>query len=76
MMEHGQCVRIFTGAPLPIGADAVIMQEESIAKGALVAFAKRPVSGQNIRRKIDKPFRTESLRTVRGAGYRLVPSGR
>ena len=25
MMEHGQCVRIFTGAPLPIGADAVIM---------------------------------------------------
>ena len=30
----------------------------------------------NIRRKIDKPFRTESLRTVRGAGYRLVPSGR
>ena len=29
----------------------------------------------NIRRKIDKPFRTESLRTVRGAGYRLVPNG-
>jgi DNA-binding response OmpR family regulator len=27
----------------------------------------------NIRRKIDKPFRTHSLRTVRGAGYRLVP---
>jgi len=30
----------------------------------------------NIRRKIDKPFRTDSLRTVRGAGYRLVPDGR
>lgn len=26
----------------------------------------------NIRRKIDKPFHTQSLRTVRGAGYRLV----
>ena len=26
----------------------------------------------NIRRKIDKPFKTESLRTVRGAGYRLI----
>jgi two-component system, OmpR family, response regulator len=26
----------------------------------------------NIRRKIDKPFDTESLRTVRGVGYRLV----
>jgi DNA-binding response OmpR family regulator len=30
----------------------------------------------NIRRKIDKPFRVHSLRTVRGAGYRLVPDGR
>jgi len=30
----------------------------------------------NIRRKIDKPFNTDSLRTVRGAGYRLVPDGR
>jgi len=29
----------------------------------------------NIRRKIDKPFNTDSLRTVRGAGYRLVPDG-
>ena len=26
----------------------------------------------NIRRKIDKPFHVRSLRTVRGAGYRLV----
>ncbi len=30
----------------------------------------------NIRRKIDKRFGTETLRTVRGAGYRLVPDGR
>ena len=30
----------------------------------------------NIRRKIDKPFNTDSLRTARGAGYRLVPDGR
>ena len=29
----------------------------------------------NIRRKIDKPFGTKSLRTVRGAGYRLVADG-
>ena len=32
MMERGQCVRIFTGAPLPIGADAVIMQEQARAE--------------------------------------------
>ena len=30
----------------------------------------------NIRRKIDKPFHTKSLRTVRGVGYRLVPDVR
>ncbi len=30
----------------------------------------------NIRRKIDKPFGAHSLRTVRGAGYRLVRDGR
>lgn len=27
----------------------------------------------NIRRKLDRPFRTRNLRTVRGSGYRLVP---
>lgn len=49
MMEHGQCVRIFTGAPLPIGADAVIMQEQARADGNLISFATAPAVGQNIR---------------------------
>jgi molybdopterin molybdotransferase len=26
---HGECARIFTGAPIPDGADAVVMQEET-----------------------------------------------
>lgn len=26
-MDHGQAVRIFTGAPLPAGADTVVIQE-------------------------------------------------
>lgn len=30
----------------------------------------------NIRRKLDRPFATPVLKTVRGAGYRLVPDGR
>ncbi len=51
MMEHGQCVRIFTGAPMPIGADAVIMQEEATAKGNQVSFAKTPVPGQSVRKQ-------------------------
>lgn len=51
MMEQGQCVRIFTGAPLPIGADAVIMQEEAHADGNLVSFEQAPQVGQSIRRR-------------------------
>jgi molybdopterin molybdotransferase len=51
MMQRGECVRIFTGAPLPIGADAVIMQEEASAHGNQVSFAKVPRPGQSIRRK-------------------------
>ena len=41
MMEHGQCVRIFTGAPLPIGADAVIMQEEATRARATRSVSRR-----------------------------------
>lgn len=51
MMQKGECVRIFTGAPLPIGADAVIMQEQATARGNQVSFEKVPRAGQSIRRK-------------------------
>ena len=51
MMEQGQCVRIFTGAPLPIGADAVVMQEHVRADGGLISFEKAATLGQNIRRR-------------------------
>ncbi len=45
--------RIFTGAPLPLGADAVVMQEECTVVNACeggVRVNVRPVPGQNIRR--------------------------
>lgn len=49
MMGRGHCVRIFTGAPMPIGADSVIMQEEAHDNGAEVRFAARPQPGQSVR---------------------------
>lgn len=49
MMQPGQCVRIFTGAPLPIGADTVIMQEEASANGNQVSFATAPRPGHSVR---------------------------
>ncbi len=43
------CMRIFTGAPIPKGADAVVMQEESQHVTGGIGIAKRPTLGQNIR---------------------------
>ena len=51
MMGPGQCVRIFTGAPLPIGADAVIIQEEANAQGNQIGFEKPVRPGQNVRKQ-------------------------
>ncbi|HHQ6553029.1 TPA: molybdopterin molybdotransferase MoeA [Serratia fonticola] len=43
------CVRIMTGAPIPAGADAVIMQEQSEITDAGVRFNAPVTAGQNIR---------------------------
>lgn len=45
----GTALRIFTGAPLPVGADAVIPLEEATEAGGMVTFAARPERGANIR---------------------------
>lgn len=42
-------VRIFTGAPLPMGADAVIAQEEVVCGKGIATIARRPDPGLNIR---------------------------
>lgn len=46
----GQAVRIFTGAPLPAGADAVIMQEDVDREGDSIRCREPVVSGESIRR--------------------------
>jgi molybdopterin molybdotransferase len=46
----GTACRIFTGAPLPEGADAVVMQEAVERDGAVAVFSQRPASGANVRR--------------------------
>lgn len=46
---QGTCIRIMTGAPVPTGCDAVVMQEETDANDAGVRFIKPVRAGQNIR---------------------------
>jgi molybdopterin molybdotransferase len=45
-----QASRIFTGAPVPAGADAVVMQEDVHRTGATIRIDHRPKPGLNIRR--------------------------
>lgn len=47
----GSCIRIMTGAPIPPGTDAVIMQEEAEASDHGVRFPTAVRPGQNIRRR-------------------------
>lgn len=45
----GQAVRIFTGAPVPQGADFVVIQEDMTRKGTLATITGRPDGKNNIR---------------------------
>jgi molybdopterin molybdotransferase len=48
-VRPGECVRITTGAPMPSGADTVVMQEHvsEVPEGIQVGTGHRP--GQNVR---------------------------
>ncbi len=48
-LEAGACVRIFTGAPMPAGADRVVMQEVVQREGDAVVFAERPSPARHVR---------------------------
>jgi molybdopterin molybdotransferase len=48
-LEKGSAARIFTGAPVPEGADAVVIQENTRAEEGQVAVMEIPAPGANIR---------------------------
>lgn len=49
----GACVKIMTGAPVPPGADAVVMVEDTLEKDGLVRFAGGIKKGKNIARRAE-----------------------
>jgi molybdopterin molybdotransferase len=69
-LSPGAAFRIFTGAPVPEGADAVVMQEDVARAGDTIRFAASPRPGQHIRRAgEDLPNGTLAL----AKGTRLTP---
>ena len=50
-IRAGEALRIFTGAPIPPGADAVVKQEDVEADGAALAVTQGVLPGTNIVRR-------------------------
>jgi molybdopterin molybdotransferase len=50
-IEPGEAVRVFTGAPIPFGADAVVMQEDVRVEGAEIFVNTTVETGEFIRRR-------------------------
>ncbi len=48
-LQAGQCVRIFTGAPLPAGADTVVIQEDTEANGDQILIKEAEAKGRHVR---------------------------
>jgi len=71
-LNAGEAARIFTGAPIPPGADAVVMQEDCEAlEGEQVQVNKAVPAGQWIRRSGEDVTRGA---TVLSKGTRLTPA--
>ena len=71
-LEPGSAARIFTGAPLPPGADAVVMQEDCTPlEGGRVQVKVQPSLGQWIRRRGEDVARGS---VVLGRGERFTPA--
>jgi molybdopterin molybdotransferase len=69
-LQPGTAARIFTGAQVPPGADAVVMQEQCEAIDQSVRINTVPASGQWIRRRGED---VHAGATVLPAGTRLTP---
>ncbi len=66
----GHCIRIMTGAPVPAGTEAVVMQEETQEGANGITFLTTPFLGQNIRRRGEDL--AEGSRVL-ASGLRLSP---
>lgn len=75
-VEPGCCVRIMTGAPLPPGADTVVMLEDTVREDGRVRIVHAPAAGANVRRRGEHVARGDivlaSQRQLRAADLGLA----
>ncbi|MFQ5483248.1 MAG: gephyrin-like molybdotransferase Glp [Nitrospinaceae bacterium] len=70
-LKRGETFRIMTGAPIPAGADCVLMQEDTERDGDHILCLDKAVPGENIRRAGEDVRAGE---TVIAKGVTLTPS--
>ena len=70
-LDPGSCARIFTGAPLPHGADSVVRQEDTDQGQDVVAILQPVEPGANVRRAGEDIARGSA---VLSAGTQLGPA--
>jgi molybdopterin molybdotransferase len=68
--KKGTAKRIYTGAPVPSDADAVVMMEDCQDEGGFVTVGRRPRSGENIRLR-GSDIERDAL--IVAAGIRIEP---
>ena len=70
-LQIGTAARIFTGAPIPAGADCVVMQEDCETRDGAVRVTRAPKANANIRRAGED---IQIGQTVLSVGGRLGPA--
>jgi molybdopterin molybdotransferase len=70
-LEHGECQPVHTGSPIPEGADAVIMIENTEAAGSQVEVLGQVSPGQNVGARGEDVAKGQSVFV---AGRQLKPS--
>ena len=84
-LSSGTAARIFTGAPIPTGADAVVIQENCVLEDQFVRLTKAVGCGENIRRRgqdiaegellfsVGRRLQAQDLGVVASLGFAAVP---
>ena len=70
-LKPGETVRIFTGGPLPMGANAIVIQEDTKAEGDRITILEAPRLGRHVRKAGldfsagDQPFEAGRILSAR-----------
>jgi molybdopterin molybdotransferase len=84
-IANGECVRIFTGAPVPEGADAIVIQENTTREGDIVVVGPGDLDPDYIRKRgfdfaegqtlleASRPLNAREIMLAASMGHGTVP---